>query len=367
MKDKRIEKLAHILVNYSLHIIQDDLFAIYGNFLALPLIKEVYKQALKLGAHPYVHLGNEELVELYYKNASEKQLKYVSPLTRYETKSIDAKLSIISPENTKFLTHINPNKMAIVHRAHQPLHNIFLKRAARRELRWCVTQFPTQAAAQDAEMSLEDYEKFIYSAAHLEKRDPIQNWQTIYERQEKIRTILENKEILQIKAENTDLSLSVKQRKWINCAGKENFPDGEIFTAPIENSAKGTIQFSFPAVHGGRESDGIQLSFKNGKVVKAIASKGNTFLQSMLAMDKGARRIGEIAFGTNYGIKRYTKNTLFDEKIGGTIHIALGQGYPETGSKNNSGLHWDMVCDLRKEGRVYADEELLFKNGKFLC
>lgn len=165
---------------------------------------------------------------------------------------------------------------------------------------------------------------------------------------------------------DTDLTVSVAGRKWINCAGKENFPDGEVFTGPIENSAEGYIRYSFPASHGGREVDDIQLWFKKGVVVKATASKGEPFLQSMLDMDAGARKIGEFAFGTNYGVKHYTKNTLFDEKIGGTIHIAVGSGYPETGSKNQSSLHWDMMCDLRKNGEVYADDELIYKNGKFL-
>ncbi|RLF29190.1 MAG: aminopeptidase [Thermoplasmata archaeon] len=366
MNDKRLEKLAYILINHSLEIKKNDLFLITGGYLSAPLIREVYKEALKKGAHPYTKIYFDELSEIYYKNASEKQLKYVSPIAKFEIKNIDARLSIISPENTKNLTNIDPRKQAISSAAHQELHQIFLERAAKKELRWCLTQYPTNAAAQDADMSLEEYEDFVFKAAHVEKKDPIQYWKNVYKNQEKIKKILETKNELHVIAKNTDLILSVKGRKWINSHGKENFPDGEIFTGPIENSAEGHISYSFPAIHGGREVDEIQLWFRKGKVIKAKASKGEKFLKTMLNMDAGAKRIGEFSFGTNYSIKKYTKNTLFDEKIGGTIHIAVGSGYPETGSKNKSGLHWDMICDLRKDGEVYADNELIYKNGRFL-
>jgi aminopeptidase len=290
----------------------------------------------------------------------------VSPISRFEVEHIDASLSIISPENTRNMTNIDPKKQVISSVAHQQIQRIFLDRAAKKELRWCVTQYPTQASAQDAEMSLTEYEDFIFNAAHVDAKNPIKYWRTIYKEQEKIRKLLSIKKNIHVLARETDLCVSVAGRKWINCSGKENFPDGEVFTGPIENSAEGYISFSFPGSHGGREVNDIQLSFKKGVVVKATASKGEKFLSSMLAMDSGARRIGEFAFGTNYGVKMYTKNTLFDEKIGGTIHLAMGSGYPETGSKNKSSLHWDMMCDLRKNGEVYADNELIYKNGRFL-
>jgi len=364
--DKRLEKLAYILVNHSLEIKKNDLFVISGSPHAAPLIKEVYKQALKLGAHPFTRAGIDGLDEIFYKHSSEKQLKYVSPIAKFEIENIDARLAIISPENTRNLTNVAPKKQAISSAAQQEIHQIFLDRAAKKELRWCLTQYPTNASAQDAEMSLEEYEDFIFKAAHVGDRDPIGYWKKIFKEQEKIRKLLESKKKLRIMAKDTDLTVSVTGRKWINCYGKENFPDGEVFTGPIENSAEGHISYSFPASHGGRLVEDIRLWFKKGKVVKAKASKGEKFLNSMLDMDKGSRRIGEFSFGMNYGIKKYTKNTLFDEKIGGTIHIAVGSGYPETGSKNKSGLHWDMMCDLRKHGEVYADNELIYKNGKFL-
>jgi aminopeptidase len=366
MIDKRLEKLAYILVNHSLGIKKNDLFVIGGSHLAAPLITEVYKQALKLGAYPYTRIGIDGLSEIFYKNASDKQLKYVSPIVKFEVENIDARLSIICPENTRSMTNVDPKKQAVTSAAQQEIHDIFLQRAAKKELRWCLTQFPTNAAAQDAEMSLEEYEDFIFKAAHVNEKDPIGYWKKIYRDQEKIRKLLQSKKKLHVISKDTDLTISVAGRKWINCHGKENFPDGEVFTGPVENSAEGYISYSFPASHGGRLVENIQLWFKKGKVVKAKASKGEKFLNSMLDMDKGSRFIGEFSFGTNYGVKEYTKNTLFDEKIGGTIHIAVGSGYPETGSKNKSGLHWDMMCDLRKDGEVYADGKLIYKKGKFI-
>ncbi|MFO7677248.1 MAG: aminopeptidase [Thermoplasmatota archaeon] len=366
MKDSRLEKFADILVNHSLELKNNDLFIISATPVATPLVKEVYIKAVQVGAHPCIRIGLEGLAEQYYKYASEKQLKYVSPLSKYEIETVDARLAIISTENTKSMTHVDPKKQAVSSTAHQQIHNIFLQRAAKKELRWCVTQYPTNAAAQDAEMSLEEYEEFIFKAGQLYSKNPVAHWQKVSKDQEKIKKMLEKKTVLRVVTKDTDLMVNVKGRKWINCHGKENFPDGEIFTGPIEKSAQGHISFSFPAVYGGREVDDIKLWFENGKVVKNKASKGEKFLNTMLDMDKGSRYIGEFAFGTNYGIKTYTKNTLFDEKIGGTIHIAVGSGYPETGSKNISSLHWDMMCDLRKKGEVYADGELIYKNGKFL-
>ena len=365
MLDKRLEKYAHILVHHSLAIRKKDLFVITGGIQAKPLIKEVYKQAVQAGAYPYVKIGFEELAEIYYTHAASHQLTYVSPIAKYELQNINARLAIISSENTRSMTRINPKKQAISSAAQQEIHQLFLERAAKKELRWCVTQYPTNAAAQDADMSLDDYEDFIFKAAHVHEKNPIQHWKNVHKKQEKIRRLLSSKKNLHIIAKDTDLSLSVAGRKWINCSGKENFPDGEVFTGPKENSAHGHISYSFPASHGGREVDDIQLYFKQGKVIKATASKGEQFLRDMLKMDAGASRIGEFAFGLNEGIKTYTKNTLFDEKIDGTIHIAVGSGYPETGSKNHSGLHWDMMCDLRKYGEIYADDKLIYKNGKF--
>jgi len=366
MVDSRIDALAHILVEHSLNIKKNDLFLISGSPVAAPLITAVYERALEKGAHPHVRLGLEALSEIYYKHANKDQLTFLSPLDEFETKTIDARLSIISPENTRYMSHVDPKQQALRSRAAQPIHDIFLKRAASGDLRWCVTLFPTNASAQDAEMSLRDYEDFVYQAAHVWDDDPIGFWKSMGQDQQKMKNILEKKKTIQILGEDTDLTLSVEKRTWIPCFGKENFPDGELFTGPVETSAEGYIHFPFPLVYGGRRVDDVKLWFEKGVVVKATAANGLDFLESMIQMDEGSNRLGELAFGLNYGIKEYTKNILFDEKIGGTMHLALGNGYPETGSSNASGLHWDMVIDLRKKGKVLADGELIFENGSFV-
>jgi aminopeptidase len=366
MFDKRLEGLAQVLIEHSLSIKKNDLFLISGSTLASPLINEVFKKALEKGANPYIRLGLEELSETFYKKASKNQLEYLSPLDMHEMKNIDARLSIIGPQNTRFMTNSDPKKQKIRSKAMKPLHDLFLKRAAKKDLRWCVTMFPTNAAAQDAEMSLSEYEEFVFNASHVENKDPIAYWKKLGRNQDRLKNILETKKEIHILAKGTDLKLSVEKRKWINCFGKENFPDGEIFTGPVENSANGVISFSFPSIYGGRRVDDVKLYFEKGKVIKSEATSGESFLKTMINMDQGSKRLGEFAFGMNYGIEKYTKNTLFDEKIGGTIHLAIGSGYPETGSTNNSGLHWDMVCDMRKKAELYADDELIYKNGKFL-
>ena len=366
MNDPRINTLARILVKHSLQLKPGDLFIIRSAPSAAPLVKAVYLHALKAGAHTHVHLGLDDLPELFYKHASPKQLRYQSPLSLYEIQHADAQLSIISEDNTKNLTHVDPKKMAAVSLANQRITRIFLERAAKGQLRWCLTQYPTNAAAQDADMSLTEYEDFLFQAAHATTQNPLRYWKTMQNKQEKIKQHLDKKTTFHITAKDTDLTLSTKGRTWINCFGRENFPDGEVFTGPVETSAEGHITYSFPISHGGREVHNVSLTFTKGKVTKATASQGEDFLKTMIKMDAGASRLGEFAFGTNDGITQYTKNTLFDEKIGGTIHLALGSGYPETGSTNKSGLHWDMVCDLRKNGEIVADGSLIFKNGRFL-
>jgi aminopeptidase len=366
MFDNRIDILARILIEHSLKIKKDDLFVISGSQMAAPLITATYEQALCKGAHPHVHLGLEALNEIYYTHASKDQLKFISPLDEFEMKTIDARLSIISPENTRYMSNIDPQKQSFRSHSVQPIHDAFIKRAAEGDLRWCVTMYPTNAAAQDAGMSLRDYENFIFQAAHIHDKNPVNFWTTMGKKQEKIKRILERKKTIHIIGNDTDLTLSVDKRKWIKCFGKENFPDGEIFTGPIETSAEGFIHFSFPSIYGGREVNNVKLWFEKGVVVKATATQGLKYLESMIQMDKGSKRLGELAFGLNYGITNFSNNTLFDEKIGGTIHVALGTGFPETGSSNTSGLHWDMVLDLRKNGKVIADGEIIFKNGSFI-
>ncbi|GAG12347.1 unnamed protein product, partial [marine sediment metagenome] len=219
--------------------------------------------------------------------------------------------------------------------------------------------------AQEAAMSLEEYEDFVFNSCLLDKKEPVTEWKKIDKHQQKICEFLNQVSTIHILGENTDLLLKVKNRKWINCSGKLNMPDGEVFTGPLENSANGTIRFTYPGIVSGREVEDITLTFKDGKVVKATAAKGDELLQQMLKIE-GVDRIGEVAIGTNYRITQFSKNMLFDEKMGGTIHMALGASYPESGGLNKSAIHWDMVKDMKKEAEIYADNKLFYKNGKFL-
>ncbi|MCX7886108.1 MAG: aminopeptidase [Verrucomicrobiae bacterium] len=366
MTDPRVEKLAQLLLDSSVQLKPRQILAINGNAIAAPLIRAVYRAALRRGAFVVTDITLGGMAEIFYAEANREQLRWLSPFALYKVRKIDASIGIWADENTRALTNADPRRVAAAAAARRPLTKIFMDRAAAGKLRWCGTQWPCQASAQDAEMSLEEYENFVFGAGHLDDPNPVRTWQRISKQQQALTDFLNRCNQIRILAEDTDLRLSVKGHKWINCDGHYNFPDGEIFTGPVPDSVDGHIRFSFPAVHGGREVDGIQLTFQKGRVVRAEAVKGQDYLRAMIAMDEGSCYVGEIAVGVNYNVTRYTKNTLFDEKIGGTVHLALGAGYPETGNKNRSGLHWDMVCDLRKGGEIYADGELIQKNGRFL-
>jgi aminopeptidase len=366
MKNPRLEKLAQLLTEYSLQLKPKKVVLIRGDAIGAPLIRECYRAALRCGAYPFVEVSIDGVEEIFYREAGKDQLQWVSPIAKFKMRRVDAYLGVWADTNTKSLTSADPKRIAIADAAHEPIMNIFMKRAAAGEVKWVGTQWPCNASAQDAEMSLEEYEEFVFGAGHLDDRNPIATWKRISREQQALTNFLNKAREVRVVAEDTDLRYSCRGRRWINCDGHENFPDGEVFTGPVETSVTGHIKFSFPAVHNGREVSDVRLAFERGKVAKAEAGKGQDFLRAMITMDKGSCYLGECAIGTNYNVKRYTKNTLFDEKIGGTVHFALGAGYPETGNKNRSGLHWDMVCDLRKGGEIYADGELIQKNGRFL-
>jgi len=363
--DPRVEKLAKLLVQYSVELKKGQTVLIAGHVCAEPLLREIYRQALRAGAFPMMNVSIDGLEEIFFREASDDQLTYVSPYRKFQVERIDAQIGVWADTNTRNLTNADPAKMAKSAAARKPLNKLFLERAARKELRWTGTLWPTNAYAQDAEMSFADYEEFVYQAGHLNDDDPIKTWRAISKRQQALVDTMNKTKEIRVVAKETDITLSVRGRRWLNCDGHENFPDGEVFTGPVEKDVNGHIRFSFPAVHGGREVVGAFLEFKNGKVVQARADKGEDFLRAMVDMDKGSCYLGELAFGVNYNITSYMRNTLFDEKIGGTVHVALGSGYPETGNKNESGLHWDMVCDMRDGGRIYADGQLIQKNGVF--
>jgi aminopeptidase len=367
MRDSRLAKLAEVLVDYSTGVKKGNLVRISGPTVAEPLIAEVYRRVIKAGGHPLVRMSSEELDEIRFKNASDEQLQYVPALAMQEVESIDVSIGIWGEQNTRSLSGCDSKRMAIASKARQPIFNTFLKRGASGALKWTGTQYPTQASAQEAEMSLAEYEDFVFAGGLLDRPDPAAAWREVSKRQQRLADRLNGHRDYHVVAANgTDIRMSVDGHHWINCDGHENFPDGEVFTGPIIESVSGVINFSFPAVYHGRQVTDVKLKFKDGKVIDASASKGQDYLFSMLDMDAGSRFLGECAIGTNYQIKRHTGNTLFDEKIGGTVHFALGAGYPETGNANQSGLHWDMVVDLRKGGLIEIDGQKISTDGKFI-
>jgi aminopeptidase len=365
--DPRLAKLADLLVNYSTGVKPGDLVRLAGPAVGRPLLVELFRSVVRAGGNPYLSVIFDECAEIKLLEASDEHLTFANPIDLYAVEMLDVSISLWGDDNTKSLSGIDPKKQALAGKGRRPMMTKFFERAAAGALKWCGTQFPCQAAAQDAEMSLAAYEDFVFRAGLLHHADPVASWRRVSERQQRLADYLNGKKEIRFTAPNgTDLKLAVDGRRWINCDGHENFPDGEVFTGPIEDAVEGTIAYSFPAVHGGRECDGIRFTFRGGKVVEASASKGEEFLIAMLDQDPGARVLGEIAIGTNYDVTRYTKNTLFDEKIGGTFHAAVGSSYPETGGKNDSALHWDMVCDLRQGGKIFVDGQLISENGRFL-
>ncbi|UCF10734.1 MAG: aminopeptidase [Candidatus Bipolaricaulota bacterium] len=364
MNDPRVETVAKILVDYSVAVQPGQLVRLSAKPEGEALLLALYAAVLERGAHPWLDLRHEATEELFYALAEEHQLDYVAPFELAMIDAFDASIGVWTDANTKRLSGADPAKQARRDRALGPLFDRFLERTARDELRWVGTVHPTEAA-QNAEMSLLEFERFVYDACLVHEPDPIAAWKAISASQQRLVDWLSDKREIHVEGADVDLRLSVAGRSWENCDGHENFPDGEIFTAPIEDSVEGEIRFTFPACYSGREVEDVFLRFERGKVVHAEAAKNLSFLEEMLGVDDGARHVGEFAFGTNEGITRFTKETLFDEKIGGTIHLALGKGYPETGSKNDSAIHWDMVCDLRDGGRVLVDGETFLEAGTF--
>jgi aminopeptidase len=363
--DPRIQRLARTLIQYSIGLKKGQLLKIQGEAVAMPLIKAVFEEAVKVGAHPYAQVRIPDNEETLLKYGSDAQLKYISPSVRSEVAKIDALVAIWGTENTKYLSGVDPKRQALSRKSRGPLVKKMFKRIADKTLSWVGTQFPTLADAQEATMSLSEYEDFVYKAGHVDRPDPVKHWKKVAKDQARLARILNRIDRLRIRADGTDLRMRVKGRKWVNCAGTENFPDGELFTSPIEHTVEGHIRFSFPACFMGREVEDVRLELRRGRVVKESAAKNEGFLKAMLDTDKGARSVGEIAIGTNYDIKRFSKNTLFDEKIGGTCHMALGASILEAGGKNHSAIHWDMICDLKKGGEIEADGKVIYRNGKF--
>ncbi|MFA6939660.1 MAG: aminopeptidase [Clostridiaceae bacterium] len=365
MKDIRLNKLAKLLVNYSVKVKKGDFVLISCEDVAEPWMIEVAREAIKAGGHVETVLESAELKNVMLNNSTKEQLLQDNYLRTKAMEKADVWLSAWGTINTKVNTGVESDKIKSFTQGATSWRKLYSSKMGDGSLRWCGTQFPTQSDAQEASMSLEEYEDFVYGAGLMDKENPEEEWKKVSAKQDRWVKYLDTKKEIHIVSEGTDIKVNVSGRKWINCDGRVNFPDGEIFTSPVDDDINGHITFSFPGIYTGKEIEGIKLEVKDGLVVKASASKGEELLHSLLKIDEGASRFGEVAIGTNYGIKNFTRNMLFDEKIGGTIHMAIGDSMAEAGGLNHSSLHWDMLCDMRNGGKIYGDGELFYENGLF--
>ncbi len=366
MHDPRISKMAKTIVQYALKLEKGDKFLIRGNEAVIPLMKELYKEALLVGALPEVKVEIEELREILLKNGSDEQISYASPIVKEAIAQYDAYIRIEGSFHKNPLQSIPSEKIQMNDRALSQLVKSIASKRLEGKMKNSLTLYPTVAGAMDANMSLSEYEDFVYRACFIDREDPAAEWLKLKEHQEGIINYLKDKDVIRVLNDGTDLTLKVGGRKWENSCGTTNFPSGEVYTGPVETSLNGYISYNLPTVKSGKKVDGIRLEFKDGKVVHATAKVGEEHLLALIATDEGASYVGEFAIGTNENVDRFTGNILFDEKMGGTIHIALGSAYKQTGSKNESNLHWDMILDMKNGGELYADGELFYQNGKFL-
>ena len=364
--DIRDRKLAQLITQYSLGVKPGDKVVLRAGTQAEPLLKELFRQIIEAGAHPVLWPDFGWPEELLYSLGSDEQISFIHKPTALYYEEYDCLIRVLSEENTKHLNSVDPRKITLFSKSRAELMNTYMDRSARGELRWALTLYPTNAYAQDADMSLDEYADFVYQACMPDMNDPVGYWRGISERQARIIEWLKGKKKVHLLGKGTDLRLSIEGRNFINCDCHVNIPDGEIFTGPVEDSMEGHVTYSYPTIYNGRELTGVYLEFEKGRVVKASAEKNEAFLLETLEIDAGARGVGEFAIGTNEGIQRFTRQILFDEKIGGSFHMALGKGYPESGSKAQSSIHWDMICDLRAGGQIWVDDQLLYENGKFV-
>jgi aminopeptidase len=366
LTDLRVEKLAKILVHHSLRLERGERFIIFAKPLAEPLVEAVYSEAVRAGAHAGCRISLGCLGDSFYRYADDDQVKFVWENDKQLIEETDAALYIEGSYNTRAGSGYDSAKRAARVTATSGLFKRRLERAAAGEFKWAITLFPTPADAQEADMSTRDFEDFVYAACLCETEEPVEEWRRLDAELSVRAAWLSERDEFRVVAEDTDLTFNTGKRKWAANTGVHNIPDGEVCTAPLEASAEGCISFKFPTIYNSREVEDIFLRFEKGVVVEARARRGQDILEEALSIDEGARRVGEAAIGCNYSIQKYSKNILFDEKIGGTVHFALGSSIFEVGGTNKSGIHWDMICDLRPGGEYYADGTLFYKDGKFL-
>lgn len=360
------EKLAKLVVDYSIEVQSGDLVNIRGAANAEELIREIYREVIKADGHIIrLDITIPGINEIFFKHATEEQIKYVDSTQIELAKKVDKSIRIYSSYNTRALANIDPKVKALQAQAYKEIQKIFFERTAKDDLDWILCPYPCHALAQEANMGMMEYREFVYKALALDKADPVDYWKKVEKKQDKIIKILDKGKELRYVGEDTDITFGIEGRKWINCCGHENLPDGEVFTGPIEDSVNGTIRFTYPGIYMGEEIENIWLEFKDGKVVDYDAVKGKKLLARILEIEN-ADILGEVAVGTNYGIQKFTKNMLFDEKMGGTIHLALGSGYPESGSQNQSSIHWDILKDMKdKESKIFLDGETIYQAGEW--
>ena len=364
--DQRIEKLADVLTEHSLPVERGQTAVVEGSTVAEPLLLAIYERLLRRGALVTLRPILPHAQTAFYANASQHQLDHLPEVDRLIYDRFDTRFAVFSDVNTKQLSRVDPARIAAVARAREPLLETMMRRTAEGSFRWNLTQYPTEAFAADAGMSLRDYEDFYYRACLVDQDDPVAAWRDLKDRQARVIAWLAGRSEVHLEGEGTDLWLDVGGREFVAGDGHHNLPDGEVFTGPAEDRTRGVVSFSYPAIWNGKSVEGIQLVFEEGRVASATARTNQDFLREMLRADHGASVLGELGIGTNYGISEFTGSILLDEKIGGTIHLALGRAYPETGGRNESAIHWDMVCDLRRGGRITVDGETLMEDGRLL-
>ncbi len=365
MADLRVEKFAQILVNYSTETKPGDRVTIEATTAATPLVRALCTAVLEAGAHPHLLLELPDQEEILFAHAKDEQLDFIPTFRKLAYDQFESRIRVQSLTNTRGLSTVEPARMKRRQKALSPILETQMRRGADRSFKWVSTLFPTDGYAMEADMSLADFENFVYHACHADDADPVAYWMKVEAEQARIIKHLAGHEKVVLRGPNVDLSLSIKGRTFVNASGRVNMPDGEVFTGPVEDSVNGWVRYTYPAIYVGTLVEGVELTFSKGKVTKAQATKNQPFLLEMINSDAGASYVGEFAVGTNYEIDRFTHNILFDEKLGGTFHMALGAGYPDTGSKNHSLIHWDMICGMKEDSEILVDGEVVYKNGRF--
>ena len=366
--DPRIVKMADVLTNYSLAVQPGERVLIRSTSPAgEPLARAMYQAVLGAGAEAYVyiHMADEDVLAIEATDDL-NLLTAVNPMLKLMYETSDALVRIEASENPRALSGYPADAQQARSKAAFGLIGIQMEREGTGSLRRCTTQFPTQAYAQAAGMSLMQYRDFVFESCKLHVDNPVAAWQEVERNQQRLVDFLAGKKHLHVRGKNIDMEMSIEGRSFLNANGTSNFPDGEIFTGPVEDSVNGWVEFTYPAYYRGNEVVGAALTFENGVVTKATATKNEVFLLATLDTDSDSRRLGEFAIGTNNDIQQFTGSILFDEKIGGTVHMAVGEGYPQTGSINRSSVHWDMICDMRDGGEILVDGELFYRNGEFV-